>query len=335
MSAYRLTRRVKFPTHWPAIGVNPKTPSQRLSPTPYAFENLCNSHCFIATESLYVGPDKCQWSQVYYGSLTSPSFPSVNYKALDNIVLKVFSSSSFPLSDSDPRSKACLLGLTSANSYRYTDELMAWTEVHAYSKLFLLQGTVIPHFIDAFMVRSPESDQESIGIAMSHIQGQPIVARCRELGSEVDSDMRWYPIALQLFRRVHQVHQLGIIGLDVRGANILVVGDPNASERSASGSSSSYSVMLFDFAFSRPRSFPTSEEQNRHRVSLVSAQDVDNLQDLLLEICGDDIGVRREASYDYGGPGARRWAFLQWARRECPHEPWVCDWWSQFNCLEP
>ncbi|KDR72446.1 hypothetical protein GALMADRAFT_213421 [Galerina marginata CBS 339.88] len=316
---FRLTRRINFPTYWPELGVDPKTPSKRLFPTPYTYENLLDSSCFTATESLYTGPNK--WSQVYRGSLTSPSLGSFN-----DVVLKVFSSTHFPHAHSD---LGCLSisppDTISPNSYRYTDELMAWAEVYAYRKLYPLQGATIPRFFDALMVQSPESGEESIGIIISHIKGISIVARCLELGGEIDGDTRWYPLARELYRNIYRINQLGICGLDIRDANVRVVEPGGCCECGPP------SVVLFDFAFSRPNFFFDDSDRKRHRVEAVMIQDLFDLKGLTANMCGGGIGSACSAQ----GVRARRWAFLEWVRQEHPDDQWIAAWAPHFVALKP
>lgn len=84
MLGFRLTRRVKIPSHWPDKGTKVLIPKERQSPTPYMFENLDAGHnTFIPTESLSTGPGL--WSQVYGGSLNL-----AGAKPQDKPVLKVY-----------------------------------------------------------------------------------------------------------------------------------------------------------------------------------------------------------------------------------------------------
>ncbi|KAF9478091.1 hypothetical protein BDN70DRAFT_944532 [Pholiota conissans] len=322
MLNFRLSRRLKFPSYWPTMGVDPKQPKQRLSPTPYTLENLtaAGSHSFVAKDSLYVGPER--WSQVYGGSLSLP-----NAKVQNDLVLKIFNSSLLPFANIDANSEDWKISgpqHISHNSYRYTDELMAWAEVHAYSKLVSLQGTVVPRLVGAFMVQYPESDEEHIAIAMTRIRGNSFMDRCRKLGCEIDGDERWYPLALELMRRIYDIHQLGIIGLDIRDENIFVVDAPDAA--------SSPSIKLFDFGFSRPNQFEDPEDKKKHAVAFITMKDVGGLTTLLLDTCGGDSGrpewlVENGFTLEYR---QRRWDFFQWIRREHPEEPFLSEWWDKY-----
>ncbi|KAF9478074.1 hypothetical protein BDN70DRAFT_880413 [Pholiota conissans] len=197
MFNFRLIRRVKFPAYWPDRGTNSLWPSnQRMSPAPYTLEKLPDGHNhFIPNENIRVGT--MRWSQVYGGSLSL-----AGSKIQDDLVLKIIDPAFFPIPPTDPfvpdapsyTEYASTPIPFSENSYRYTDDLMAWSEAHAYSKLSSLQGSLIPHLVDIFMLKCPWSKQDKIGIVMSRIHGRNIFDVCRELGCEIDGETGWYPI---------------------------------------------------------------------------------------------------------------------------------------------
>jgi len=78
---YRLTRRIRFPPHWPSIGVHPDKMLEKIHPSPYTCEDLSSQCTFIAREGLYIGIGK--WSQVYRGSVKSSSFYENAFKEAD------------------------------------------------------------------------------------------------------------------------------------------------------------------------------------------------------------------------------------------------------------
>ncbi|KAF9478885.1 hypothetical protein BDN70DRAFT_879377 [Pholiota conissans] len=286
---------------------------------------LPNGHNhFIPTERIRVG--SMRWSQVYGGSLSL-----AGTTIQDDLVLKVIDPAFFPIPPNDPFPPDAPLYPEypstpmpfSENSYRYTDDLMAWSEAHAYSKLSPLQGSLIPRMVDIFMLKSPRSKQDKIGIVMSRIHGRNIFDVCRELGSEIDGETGWYPIALQLLRGLSEIHRQGIVNIDISERNIFVTDDKESGRPT---------VKFFDFGFSRPNHFDTPEEMEKHGVEKAICFDIKHLYYFLSDMCGGAWGRPQylEAhglSLDCVGRMCR---FMEWAQREYPNDPWVTPTWKGY-----
>ncbi|KAJ3510821.1 hypothetical protein NLJ89_g4455 [Agrocybe chaxingu] len=207
------------------------------------------------------------------------------------------------------------------NSYRDTEELLAWAEVWAYQKLTHLQGTKIPRLHGAFQVKSPVigDSQPHLALLMSYVGGVTILERCVELGSVSDNgDTRWCSLVRDLFKQVHEFHQLGLCNLDICEANVKAVTSPDGSD----------SLVFFDFATARPSMFANELEKEQHEVHRALVNDLAHLRGLLLTICGDVPG------WDDGPRPLfkRRWEFLQWARKEHAGDAWLKEWGSEFDC---
>ncbi|KAF8959795.1 hypothetical protein BDZ97DRAFT_1761137 [Flammula alnicola] len=68
------------------------------------------------------------------------------------------------------------------------------------------------------------------------------------------------PSCKELYRKVYQIHQLGICNLDIHNGNVLVVGD--------SANPAEQSVVLFDFTSARTISLPLLKRTKGTMLSL-------------------------------------------------------------------
>ncbi|KAF9478084.1 hypothetical protein BDN70DRAFT_933702 [Pholiota conissans] len=180
---------------------------------------------------------------------------------------------------------------------------------YAYSKLSSLQGTPLPCLEGTFMVTSPDSEQEEFAMLMTRIYERQTDAVCRELGSEIHGNTRWYPIALELVRAVYRIHQLGIVGSDIREQNILVTNGQKSTL------SPLPSVKLIDFASSQPSHFDTTYDMDRYKIFRVTISDTGGINRVIVDLCeASRFKYLREHAYglscDWVG---RKTKFWQWA----------------------
>ena len=120
--------------------------------------------------------------------------------------------------------------------------------------------------------------------------------------------------ALQLVHGLAEIQGQGIPHIDFSERNILVA-DDKESGRST--------VEFFDFGFSRPNQFDTSEEMKRHDVEKATFYDVMNLYYFLSDMCGGAWG--RPEYLD-----AHRRRFLEWVLQEYPNDPVVSTMWKRY-----
>ncbi|KAJ3500683.1 hypothetical protein NLJ89_g9684 [Agrocybe chaxingu] len=313
MGPFTLTHEVEFPNNWPSKGVDPPTdfkiPDPPLMPQPYALRKLPLTSRFTPTSNLYTGPGK--WSQVYRGVFDTPSLRSID------AVLKIYVWDCFPhvQSDEDASYESLPLPYSVPDSYRNTEEIMAWTESWAYGKLSHLQGTIIPQFYGAYLVKTSEESKAHFAVAMSFVNGIPFPQRAAALGGEITGNQQWYPLALALFKGVYELEKSGICALDIRDGNVRVV----------SSLAGEYPV-FFDFAFARPISFEDETLDEIHRVKSGRKTDLSGLRKLIRAVTG----------YLTPEEEQRAWAFAHWARKNHGDERWMQEWGSNaMQRLEP
>ncbi|KAF4613176.1 hypothetical protein D9613_010945 [Agrocybe pediades] len=329
---HNLTHRIRFPAGPPPNSFR----LEKLNPKPYTFEELPDRPVFIAREDLQVG--KGRWSQVYRGSLQSVStkYDGTSFsdsKETQDVVLKVFKQSLFPGQIYFfNRHKRCREKGISPWWNQSTEEHMCWSEAFSYLTLASLQGESIPKFIDAYMVKSPDSDEESMAIAMSHVAGRSIFQVCQELGADNDPDPGlWYPIAMEMLRTAHLMRQKGIIARDLRDVNILV--DENHSKESPS----KYSLKIIDFATAEPSKYVLGDDG---KAVFDEILDVVMMEVLIAKICGNE--QEHPVGWDLDGPTRRRSEFLKWLKKNYGDEQFVKDYWFSLEkcvyddyCYEP
>ncbi|KAF9554977.1 hypothetical protein CPC08DRAFT_753318 [Agrocybe pediades] len=322
-SVFRLLSRINFPSEPPPNSFR----LAKLVPKPYTFEQLPPQAVFTAEEDLSIGPYR--WSQVYSGSLHNGTSVA-SMQNSDDVVLKVFKESLFPDGSSFLLAQMARRKGVSPWWNEATAEHMCWTEVLAYSVLYPLQGKTIPEFIDAYMVKSPDSDEECMAIAMTRVKGRPIEEVCLELGADKDPDEeKWYPIAVEMLRNVHSLRQLGLVQMDIRTTNLLVEEtDGNTAQRDSSqdSSPSKYRVNMIDFAHTGLWEYKIGDNGC---ADIGSGIDVAQMEIMIARWCGNEVD--HEVGYDLDGPTRRRSEFFKWLLKNHGHEAFVKDYWVSLD----
>ncbi|TDL14785.1 hypothetical protein BD410DRAFT_873561 [Rickenella mellea] len=268
----------EFPSGAPIVAEDPLR--SRIPPGKYHLDDsnlpILNN---VAPLIRYHGNSK-SWSRIYKASMLQPR----SNQSVD-VAVKLYEERFFPL-------RLVTGSPASPHVLRETDEVFAWTESWAYSKMQDLQGLIIPKFLGVFKF-SNGTGAEIWGIITELVEGLNLRDYCSNRIKELGSGS-WHDVARQTASAIHEIRSCGCANLDIRADNIIV----SRTEPTK--------ITIVDFATARPSVGP-------HRALFDNVDEVAFGQMVKNDIC----------RYEKGPDLIHQWLFVRKMKNKYPRDGWV------------